>query len=383
MPTAFNKYQYTFSSKCHRAQVDWRCTAILTLIMLQWTNIFAQDKATSSNPKLRVVSYNVENLYDTVDDPLTDDSEFLPHGAIQWTDTKYKQKLSTIAGVISSIGEWGFPALIGLVEIENSDVIKDLVTHPKLARQDYKQVVSYAADPRGVDVALLWHPKHFKMVDAKEIPHYGSTLYYPYLRDQRSAMQRSGSGRNTLWVTLEEKTTGLYFDVFVVHLPSRRGGVNSTSSKRVKVTEKIAQIISSVQKLRKDARIIVMGDFNDSPSDKAVKNGFSTSMLNGKDTLIPNALYNLGGPLERQGKGTHYFARKMWLPDQFIVSGTLLDPEQPISIQSGGMKIYSPPNMQIDGRPRRSFRGMRYTGGFSDHYPIYLDLVILKKVNEN
>lgn len=325
---------------------------------------------------MRVVSYNVENLYDTVDDPLTDDSEFLPGSEIDWTQKKYKQKIGTIAGVISSIGAWDYPALIGLVEVENSDVISDLVKHPKIRQQDYRQAVSNAADPRGVDVALLWHPRHFKMIEAYEIPHYGSLLYYPYMRDSRSYAQRNGSGRNTLWVKLQEKSTGQIFDVFVVHLPSRRGGVNSTSHKRIKVSKKIAKVISTIQKRQKDAHIIVMGDFNDNPSNYPVKNGFSITDISNKDSISPSALYNLGTIVEKRRQGTHYFGHKLWLPDQFIVSGNLLDPNQRMYVESGEMKIFSPQNMQIDGHPRRSFRGKRYTGGFSDHFPIYIDLVI-------
>lgn len=376
MPDTLYKFQYTSSPQVHCTSVGWRCIALLLLTMLLWINTFAQDKKSNSYPKLRVMSYNVENLYDTVDDPLTDDSEFLPGSEIDWTDAKYKQKISTIAGVISSAGEWGYPALIGLVEVENSDVVRDLITHPKLARQDYRQAVSLAADPRGVDVALLWHPRHFRMIEANEIPHYGSTLYYPYMRDKRTFAERKGSGRNTLWVTLQEKSTGLLFDVFVVHLPSRRGGVNSTSRKRIKVTEKINQVISSIQKKRPDARIIVMGDFNDNPSDRAVKNGFATLSIDPEEVPKHSSLYNLGSLLEQQGKGTHYYSHRMWLPDQFIVSGTLLDPDERITIMGGGMNIFAPQSMQINGRPRRSFRGSKYTGGFSDHYPIYLDLVI-------
>ena len=134
----------------------------------------------------RVVSYNVENLFDTIDDPETDDRDFLPGGAYHWTKGRYQSKVQSISRTLSRIGEWDYPALIGLVEIENVQVIRDLTDAKPLRRMDYRMSVSRGADPRGIDVALLWDPKVFRRVDAHEIPHYGDLLSYPLRRDPRT-----------------------------------------------------------------------------------------------------------------------------------------------------------------------------------------------------
>ena len=326
----------------------------------------------------RVVSYNVENLFDTIDDPETDDRDFLPGGAYHWTKGRYQSKVESISRTLSRIGEWDYPALIGLVEIENLQVIRDLTDAKPLRRMDYRMSVSRGADPRGIDVALLWDPKVFRRIDAHEIPHYGDLLSYPLRRDPRTKRERSGSGRNTLWVTLEQRHSGALLDVFVVHLPSRRGGVRSTSPDRERVCAKLYRVVQDLFDKRPDARVLIMGDFNDAPHNTALTMGLQAIPPGDEPSEIrPHQLYNLASTKEEEGKGSHYFAKQYWLPDQIIVSGTLLDEAGAIRVRGQSMEIYAPDYLQDQRhRPRRSFQGTHYTGGFSDHYPVYVDLII-------
>lgn len=354
-----------------------RGLALLLVTLLSTMSLVAQEGA-KGTVRRRVVSYNVENLFDTIDDPETDDKEFLPSGGYRWTKGRYHNKVQNISRTLSRIGEWEYPALIGLVEIENVQVIRDLTDSKALRRMDYRMSVSRGSDPRGIDVALLWDPKIFRRVDAHEIPHYGPMLSYPLRRDPRSRQERSGSGRNTLWVTLEQRHSGALLDVFVVHLPSRRGGVRSTSADRERVTSKIYRVIDQLFRERPDARVIIMGDFNDGPHNDALTRGLhAISPPREGEEVSEHGLYNLAASLEQRHQGSHYFGRSYWLPDQIIVSGSLLRDDSPIRAKGREMSIYAPSFLQDRRhRPRRSFKGLHYTGGFSDHYPVYLDLII-------
>lgn len=328
--------------------------------------------------RLRVVSYNVENLFDTQDDPGTDDEAFLKEGDFRWTEDKYYRKIKQTAGVLADQGGWGYPALIGLVEVENQAVVRDLISHKSLRRQHYRMAVSRGADPRGVDVALLWHPRHFRQVAAYEIPHYGDLLYYPLRRDPRTREERSGTGRSTLWVVLESKKTGTLLDVLVVHLPSRRGGVRATSVKRGEVCAKIHRVLDSIIEERETPRILVMGDFNDTPTNVALKDSLQTfAVPDAGGDYRPERLYNLAVPLQERGEGTHVFGDEQWLPDQIIVSGALLNEQPGLYVDPPEQRVFSPEYLRQGRRPRRSFRGSRYSGsGFSDHFPVYIDLII-------
>lgn len=321
----------------------------------------------------RVVSYNVENLFDIEDDPATDDKEFLPDGSYRWTENRYRRKVRNISSTLSRLGEWGYPALIGLVEVENVKVVRDLVYSEALRKEDYRMSVSRGADPRGIDVALLWDPKLFRRVDAREIPHYGDLLSYPLRRDPRNKVERSGTGRNTLWVTLEQRHSGALLDCFVLHLPSRRGGVRSTSADRVRICEKLRRVIDDLLEQRPDARILIMGDFNDDPDSPSIIRGLQAKPV-GEEPPQDHVLYNLASAASM---GSHYFDRHYWLPDQIIVSGALLRSGSPIYVRERTMEVFTPTFLKDRRqRPRRTYQGLYYAGGYSDHYPVYIELVI-------
>lgn len=356
-----------------------RRAVVLLCLLLAPASLMAQDREEDGVLRRRVVSYNVENLFDTIDDPETDDREFLPDGSRHWTERRYRQKVRHISAALSRIGGWDFPALIGLVEVENLQVVRDLVSSEALRRMDYRMSVTRGADPRGIDVALLWDPKLFRRADAQEIPHYGPLECYPLRRDPRSRRERDGTGRNSLWVTLEERHSGALLDLFVVHLPSRRGGVRSTSDDRVRVAAKLRRVIDRLFRERPDAAVIILGDFNDDPHNDALTLGLG-AVAPSDDPPDDHRLYNLAAAAEAHGRGSHYFGRGYWLPDQIIVSGRLLRPESPIRAAKREMAIYAPPFLQDRRhRPLRSFQGLHYTGGYSDHYPVCLDLLLERR----
>ena len=339
---------------------------------------FATGETASQPRTLRIMSYNVENLFDTLDDPDTEDEDFTPGGYYKWNNSKYQKKLRQLASVISDLGEWDFPALVGLVEVENLEVVMDLVKADPIRKADYRLGVSRGADPRGIDVALLWNPKNFRQVEAYEIPHYGNPLYYPLRRDPRTKRERWGKGRSSLWVVLEEKSSGELYDVIVVHLPSRRGGTRSTSEKREEVNGKINRVLDVIERERETPRIILMGDLNDSPGNISVRDSLrSEGVKEAHGSFRRDHLYNLASGLEERGLGTHYFDRSLWLPDQIMVSGALLDPRSHARFKDEKEVIFSPKYMVSGKGPKRSFKGPRFvSSGFSDHFPVYADLTI-------
>lgn len=318
--------------------------------------------------------YNTENLFDTIDDPLTDDNDFTPDGSLHWTDERYRTKRQNLAWVISNIGGWDMPAIIGLSEVENRGVIKDLLSLDTFRNIEYDYSVTESADPRGIDVALLWDKSKFKHIESHEIPHYGLLSSYQLGHDPRSDVEATGTGRNTLWVTLEHRPTGRQLDIFVMHNPSRRNGLRETDEKRIEVTSKVRAIIDDIWRQDSSHNIVVMGDFNDNPSDLSLKKGLGAQGIEANTPLKPNRLYNLAFAPYNNGKGTHKFEGRYWMPDQIIVSGSLLMGDEPM-VRDRQLTIFRDEELFTrKGNLRRTYAGPYYNGGYSDHLPIYIKL---------
>ncbi|MDO5036473.1 MAG: hypothetical protein Q4D93_05895 [Porphyromonas sp.] len=363
--------------------INLRLLAVILLSCTQWSLTRGQE---SKPDMLRIVSYNVENLFDTTDNPDTQDNEFLPTSHKGWTEGRYKAKVKRLGSVLSEIGGWDFPDIIGLVEVENETVVKALAESSSLRPARYDYLVSEGTDPRGINAALMWRRDHLQLVEAHEIPHYGSTMFYPHEEDARhrnKGKEQLGrdQGRNTLWVTLKETSTGEQIDLFVVHAPSRRGGDRATERKRIRVMEKLKQVVTRLISHNSNAKIIILGDFNDNPDNRSLRKGLGAIPLEqAKGKYRKDRLYNLASPLYRSGKGTHHYKEGYWMPDQIIVSGALLSPREPMRIQEKhGLQIYDPKKLQRKGRPYRTYQGGHHTGGYSDHFPIFVDIILSDK----
>lgn len=331
---------------------------------------------------LRVVSYNVENLFDTTNDPGHLDGEFTPLGEKSWTPVKYRQKLKNISQVISDIGKWTYPELVALCEVEGKSVVEDLVKTPLLRPAGYHHVVTSGRDPRGIEVALLWSPQHFSLVAHREIPTYvpdGLPKWY-MSSDSLANQENRYGGRNALWATLLSKCDGIHWELFVIHSPSRRGGVRSTSSARISFTRRIRAVIDSLHQVSPSSRIIVLGDFNDNPRSPSLTEGlgaFPRDQI--KEDSIP-LLINLSPDFSPFWGGSHFFEGSYWLPDQIIVSFHFLSPNFSPSLQTRYAQIFSPSYLCVTNKrgvrcPRRSFRGILFQNGFSDHFPVFINLI--------
>lgn len=310
--------------------------------------------------------YNVENLFDTRNDPEKNDEEFLPDGTMRWTYHKYQDKLRNIARVITAVGGMQSPALVGLCEVENDSVIFDLTRRSPLRAQEYEYIVTDSPDKRGIDVALLYQRHQFKLLEKNE--------YEVVFRDRGTRPTRN------ILHAVGQVVNGDTLDVFVCHLPSRSGGQLESEPARIDVARLLRSKADSLFVIRQNANILIMGDFNDHPDNKSLREILAAKKITKE--ISPNSLYNMFYHRLRESDFGTYFFRGRWeILDQFIVSGTLLSSSNSINIKDKAARVFKADFLLREGRygnkePFRTHLGMRYLGGFSDHLPIVMDMVI-------
>ena len=311
----------------------------------------------------RIVSYNVENYFDVVDDSLTIDEEYLPEGLRAWNITKYQTKQFNISKVIAAIGGWNAPALVALCEIESEKCMRDLTKYSPLKGLGYKYLHHESPDARGVDVALMYQPDMFKPFHDEAI-----RISFP---------NTTSTTRDILFASgiLPNNDT---LHVFVCHFPSRLGGELESEDRRVFVASAVRTKVDSLMNAVIDPKIVIMGDFNDYPSNSSITDVLKarplTEIINGK------GLYNLAFRLQEKGKGTHKFGGEWGMLDQIIVSGSLLVPGNKIFTTQEDMHVFDAEflleddNTNLGKMPKRTYIGMKYQGGFADHLPVFVDL---------
>lgn len=308
--------------------------------------------ASEAQTKLTVVELNTENLFDTQHDSLKNDYEFLPGSSHQWTVYRYWEKLNKIGQELVACGEdsssWALPDLIGLCEVENDTVLRDLTKRSVLRSARYEYVMTNSPDERGIDVALLYSPFSFGFINS-------NSLRITPMKDMRPT-------RDILYVS-GRLITGDTMHVFVVHAPSRSGGEKFTRPYRLHVAKKLCQAIDSVRGFSKDALILVMGDFNDYHDSYSLKLITGNGMVNvSKDARGKNG-----------AKGTYRYRGEWGSLDQMLVSATLA--EKVSGCRIGDMKFLLEDDKKYGGvKPRRFYQGPRYNGGFSDHLPLILKM---------
>jgi predicted extracellular nuclease len=318
--------------------------------------------------KAGIIAFNnLENLYDTINDPSVNDEEFLPNTAKNWNSERYQARLKNTAHVISQLGDADglkAPAVMGLCEIENKQVLVDLVAQPALKPFKYAIVHYDSPDKRGMDVALIYQPRYFKITNSQSLP----LMLYDKETNERVYT------RDMLVVSGVYDGEPMHF--IVNHWPSRRGGADK-SNLRMEAAKRCRSLVDSILAIQKDAKIIVMGDFNDDPINESVTVGLKSS---GKmEDLKENELYNAMAPLFKNGIGTLAYRGKWNLFDQLFLTQPLVDNN------SKGhhflrSTVYNPSYLirdegQYKGYPLRTYGGDEYLGGYSDHLPVYLLLV--------
>lgn len=321
----------------------------------------------------RVMSYNVENLFDTYDDPEKDDDEFLPSGIRRWTNRRYYHKLQQIAKVITAAGSWETPAVIGLCEVENDSVITDLLTRTPLRNQHYRYCRTQGSDPRGINLALFYQRDKFAYLSHSSIPVRHSGKDPKPTRDILHV-----SGRVISMDTL---------DLFVCHFPSRYGGEVESQQHRFDAAQTLRTLCDSIHSIRQTAHIIILGDFNDTPQDHSVEHILGAGQLPREETPFRQndslSLYNLFARIPAHPvAGSNKYQGEWSQLDQIIISSNICQPDNSIRLIPENIRIFAPSFLLTNDktwrglRPKRTYYGFRYEGGFSDHLPIIADFHI-------
>ncbi len=340
-------------------------TLLISFALLQFgSSIFAQAPYT-------IVFYNVENFFDTIDNPDTNDEEFTPKGKNKWTVSKYSKKLSNIEYVLSDIADVNgdMPTLIGLAEIEERSVLEDIASAPKLKRANYQIAHFDSPDARGVDVALLYRPDQFKIEGSQAI---------------RAVVPGEPNFRSrdilTVWGTIEKED----FFVMVAHWSSRGGGQAKTEKRRMASAAQMRHIVDSVQTIRPNAKFILMGDFNDDPNDKSVVESLGAKLTT--NDLSEGDLYTPFYTLMMAGYGTLAYGGEWNLFDNIVVSENLVNPlsgelklQESIYNSKYNGNIFRPKYLfqqsgKYKGYPFRSFSGGEFIEGYSDHLPVFIKI---------
>lgn len=297
--------------------------------------------------------YNLENLFDTVDDPFTHDDDFTATSKKKWNKKRFNKKVKKLGRVISNIGYADIlhpPVIVGVAEVENEAVIRALVESKFLKKKGYDFVHFDSPDERGIDTALIFRSKYFEILDQQ--------VHGLQLTDDEGKPDYT---RDVLHVhgILEKEPV----HVLVNHWPSRRRGAKETEHKRLAASEKNKEVVRQIFEEDPNSRIILMGDFNDDPHSESIRR------------LIDPEFYNPMEQLLTRDTGSLSYKGAWNLFDQIIMSHNFLQ-QHNNSFRFQDAKIHNPADIQqfkgrFKGNPFRTFAGRRYLGGFSDHFPVY------------
>ncbi len=309
-------------------------------------------------PNLHTIAfYNLENLFGTIDDPNTLDDDFTPKGFKKWTPKRYKKKVFKLAKTISEIGVDSTerpPVLVGIAEVENEMVVQDLINADPLRNTAYHYVHYDSPDERGIDTGLLYHKEYFEVLFSEPI----ALMVY-------NAKGERDTTRDILYV--HGKLNGEEVHVFVNHWPSRRTGDIETDYKRVEAAKTIKLKMTQIEEQFVNPNYIIMGDFNDNPDSNSIQ------------LLIKDSnLYNPMEKLRSTERGSANYRRSWSMFDQILVSHNFFNYEK-------GTHSFAHANIFDDillterkgkykGTPFRTYAGRKYIGGYSDHFPVYIQL---------
>ncbi len=309
------------------------------------------------NNSYTIAFYNLENLFDIYDDPDTMDSDFTPEGKKKWNAKRYNRKLKKLSTVISQIGtdtSFTAPIIVGLAEVENLQVVRDLVNTEDLKEFNYGIAHFDSPDERGIDVALIYQKEHFEYIDSETV-----TLYL---------YQEDGERDYTRDVLLVKgKLKGELIHFMVNHWPSRRKGIEETEPRRIQAAILNQEIVAKINQETENPKIIIMGDFNDGPTSISIK-----------QHLVTSQFYNPFESIIDKGEGSLRFNGDWFLFDQIIFSRNFFDEQANTHIFKQA-EIFDEHFLKEwkgkrKGKPFRTYIGKWHQGGFSDHFPVYIIL---------
>lgn len=312
---------------------------------------------------LKIAFYNVENLFHPEKDSVSNDGEFTPEGSRHWTFFRYHSKLNRIAKVIIALGKWEELEIIGLAEIENESVLHDLISSTVLKKLNYSYLHFQSPDKRGIDLALLYQSDKAQLIKGSKLRVIDSLNPSFRTRDMIYAKFLLNSNDS--------------INLFYCHWPSRYGGQAQSEPKRLLCASILRNCIDSIVSNNPEAHIIIMGDFNDEPANASLQ------LLKGGHS--ENSLVNLMQDL-KPNEGSHKYQGKWSYLDQIVVSQGLVDDNSRVQIKNQDHVFRESFLLEEDEKfplykPYRTFLGFKHHGGFSDHLPIYIELIINKAVD--
>lgn len=332
----------------------WKPFFVLWVFLILETQL-SSIKLNNSENQFTIAFYNLENFFDTKNDPHKLDDDFTPDGKKVWDESKFSRKTKKLARTISLIGQDDSgvpPILIGIAEVENKQVIEALLKTKSLREVNYDYVHFDSPDERGIDTALIYNRERFEVISSETIP-----LMVDNNNGDRDLT------RDILYVHGRLHQEEIH--VFVNHWPSRRDGADETSYKRIKAAETILQKIGNMPK--ESFNCIIMGDFNDDPNSESIKTIMETKMF-------VNPMQTLLSPVS----GSANYKGEWSLFDQILISHSFLNYEKGTHSFKKA-KVFAPKFLKewkgkYKGNPFRTYAGKKYLGGYSDHFPVYLVL---------
>ena len=302
----------------------------------------------------RIMSYNVENFFDTVKNPCKDDGDFTPDGKYKWTNRRFIKKRDNIADAVVGCAAEKIPDLIALCEVENEFALNRLVEETALKRYVYEFVHRDSPDARGMDVALLYRPSTFSLICVDFFTLSDS------VPDSREILYAKG-------VTSTKDT----LHVFVNHWPSKRDGAVETEPRRMNAAKVLRQAVDSIFMSNPSALICATGDFNDLPDSRPITEVLKAeSNMNKIDRC---GIYNLSYRFAEEGRGTIRFRKKWETVDMFFVSGSVIEKYDLLNAEICDKDFLLETTTAGNIYPKRTYKGPIYAGGYSDHLPIILD----------
>jgi len=336
---------------------------IISIVLLSACNSSKEYVNNDGKRTYRIGFYNVENLFDLENNPDKIDDDFTPEGRNNWNQERYTKKINDLARVIEAMK---YPAILGVCEVENQAVCKDFCEKTSLSAKGYGVVHYESPDKRGIDNAFLYQKKAFRVLSSNNI-----RIEFP----AGMLEEEDYKTRDAIYVRgiFHKKDT---FHFFVNHWPSRRGGLEKSEPKRTYVAKQIRKEVDAIYQKSPKANIVIMGDFNDEPTNKSLQEVLGATM--DRSACQPTGLYNLMSNLDKEGKGSYNYRGNWNMLDQLIVSCNLANDRgysfsEPVIFKADWM-IYK--DKKYGDKPNRTYGGPNYYGGFSDHYPIYVDFVV-------
>ncbi len=309
--------------------------------------------------------YNVENLFDTINDPNIRDDDFTPQGSNRWNSERYFEKLDNLAEVIYKLGQEVNPdglAVLGLAEVENETVLADLAAHEKISDRNYQYVFERGPDRRGMHVAFFYNPTYFEYVSHNNYPTVIEGRPDFITRDQ---------------LLLTGNLLGERMHFIVAHWPSRVGGEARSRPGRIGKADIARHVIDSIQEAEPGAKVFMMGDFNDNPTDISIRKHLRSRGSN--EGIRENELYNPFETFYRRGIGSNAWRDAWSLFDQILLTPSLLGDDYSsfsyLRAEVFNRPFLRQPSGRFKGYPFRTFGGGVYLGGYSDHFPVCVYLI--------